>query len=164
MISALLLPPLLALAQAAPQEKTPEPKPEPAAAQAASAPQVPLSFASKRYDFKWDKTLALGLELDGLKVSSIFFNNRELKASWIKDANFGTRAQVEVTNTSKATKIPGFAVAVLDAEGRLVGAATGGSKLTGVKPGETETFDLNFDQVNVRIPKGATFLLTVELR
>ena len=164
---ALVLAALLGLPQAAPQEKKPEAKPEAAAAQpapAASAPQLPLGFTSKRYDFKWDKNLSLGLELDGLKVSSIFFNNRELKAGWLKDANFGTRAQVEVTNTSTVPKIPGFAVAVLDKDGRLLGVASGGTKLGTLKPGDTETFDLNFTQVKERLESGVRFYLAIELR
>ncbi|MBI3131106.1 MAG: hypothetical protein HYZ13_07095 [Acidobacteria bacterium] len=123
-----------------------------------------LSFGTLQQPYLWDRLMKVDLAVDGLKVNSIFFNLRESKVKLFQGPTFGTRAQVEVINTSKVTKVPGFAVAVLDGEGRLLGAATGGSKLTGVKPGETETFDLNFDQVNARIPKGATFLLTVELR
>ena len=135
-----------------------EPKPVP------TAPAASLSFASVRQPFLWDKLLNPGLEVDGLKVTSIFFNLREPKSKLFQGSTFGTRAQVEVTNTGKTTRIPGFAVAVLDAEGRLLGVASGGSKVTGVKPGETETFDLNFTQVKERVPKGAVYLLTLELR
>jgi hypothetical protein len=138
--------------------------PPPVPPEAPKAEATSLSFASLRRPFLWDRLLPVELAVDGLKVNSIFFNLRESKVKLFQGPTFGTRAQVEVTNTSKTTQIPGFAVAVLDSEGRLLGAATGGSKLTGVKPGETETFDLNFDQVNTRIPKGASFLLTVELR
>jgi hypothetical protein len=166
MIPSLLLPLLLAL----PQDAKSEPKPEAPAAQpapapqAAPAPQLPLGFTSKRFDFQWDKTLALALELDGLKVNTIFFNNREFKAKLLKDANFGIRAQVDVTNGAKQDRIPGFAVAVFDKEGRLLGVASGGTKLGVVKPGETETFDLNFTQVKERLPRGDHFILSVELR
>jgi hypothetical protein len=159
---ALALSALMAL-QATPQEKKPE-APIVQAPPAAPAPQAPLGFTSKRFAFQWDKSIALGLELDGLKVSSIFFNNRELKSGWLKDANFGTRAQVEVTNASKQDRIPGFAVAVFDKEGRLLGVASGGTKLGVVKPGETETFDLNFTQVKERLPRGEHFVLSLELR
>lgn len=131
---------------------------------AAAAPAQSLSFVSVSRPYLWDKLLPVDLEIDGLKVTTIFFNIRQPKASFFKDADLGTRAQVEVKNTGTTTKIPGFAVAVLDAEGKLVGVATGGSKIGGVKPGETETFDLNFTQVKERVPKGATFLLSVELR
>ncbi len=138
--------------------------PAPAAPPAPKAESASLSFASLQKPFLWNRLMPMELAVDGLKVNSIFFNVRESKVKLFQGPTFGTRAQVEVTNTSKATRIPGFAVAVLDAEGRLLGVAKGGSKLTGVKSGETETFDLNFDQVNARVPKGATFLLTVELR
>ncbi len=144
--------------------QAPAPAPQAPAKTEAKAEATSLSFASIRQPYLWDRLMQVDMNVDGLKVNSIFFNLRESKVKLFQGPTFGTRAQVEVTNTSKATKIPGFAVAVLDAEGHLLGAATGGSKLTGVKAGETETFDLNFDQVNARIPKGATFLLTVELR
>ena len=144
---------LLALAQA----------PPPAAEPAKAAP-IPLGFYSRRTDFKWDRLVPLGFEVDGLKVNSIFFNNRELKSTWIKEASFGTRAQVEVTNTAKTDRIPGFAVAVFDKDGSLLGVASGGTKLGVVRPGETETFDLNFSQVKERLPGGDHFVLSVELR
>jgi hypothetical protein len=150
-----MLPLLLASLPQAPP--TPAPK-------TAEAPARSLSFVSVSKPFLWDKLLPVDLEIDGLKVTTIFFNVRQPKSSFFKDADLGTRAQVEVTNTGKTTKIPGFAVAVLDGEGKLVGVATGGPKFGGVKPGETETFDLNFTQVKERLPKGATYLLSVELR
>lgn len=157
---------LLAGPPAAPQEKpavpaeakaAPSPRPAP-------APQVPLGFASRRFDFHWDRTIPLDLDLDGLKVTGIFFRNREVKTAWLKDASFGTRAQVEVTNGAKQDRIPGFAVAVFDKEGALLGVASGGTKFGVVKAGETETFDLNFTQVKERLPRGDHFVLSVELR
>ena len=55
-------------------------------------------------------------------------------------------------------------VAVLDKDGNLLGVASGGTKLGTVKPGDTETFDLNFTQVKERLSKGDRFLLAIELR
>ena len=81
-----------------------------------------------------------------------------------KGAEFGTRARVEVTNTGTLPKIPGFAVAVMDKDGRLLGAASGGTKFGTVKPGETETFDLNYTQVKERLGAGDTFFFAIELR
>ena len=127
-------------------------------------PARPLSFFSEKFAYQWEKTLPLSVELDGLKVKSIFFNRREAKTGLFKGAEFGTRAQVEVTNTAAKPRTPGFALAVFDAEGRLLGAANGGTKFGTVKPGETETFDLNFTQVKERLPLGASFVLSVELR
>lgn len=148
--------PLFPPALVAPQEA--------AAPAAAPTPAASLSFGCVREPFLWDKLLKPVLEVDGLRVDSLFFNLREPNVKFLKGSTFGTRAQVEVTNTGKATRVVGFAVAVLDAEGRLLGVATGGSKVSGVKPGETETFDLNFAQVKERVPKGAVYLLSMELR
>lgn len=139
------------------QAAKPSPKP--------SAPTAlaPLSFCSERFKFHWDQLLPLNVNLDGLKVNSIFFNRRAIKSGFLKGAEFGTRAQVEVTNTATKSRNPGFAVAVFDADGKLLGVASGGTKLGTVKPDSTETFDLNFHQVFERLPRGETFVLSIEL-
>jgi len=139
----------------------------PTQVEVAPAPAAPLSFHSESLGFVWDRTIPLAINLDGLKVTSIFFNKRKVEKSlfnFLKNAEFGTRAQLEVTNTSKSPRIPGFAVAVLDKDGRLIGVASGGTKLGTIKPGETETFDLNFSQVKERLVSGDRFLLAIELR
>ena len=144
-------------------EHTPvKPLPPPAQAPAPSFPA--LSFASGSFKFYWDTTLPISLDADGLKVTQIYFNVRRSRYSWLKDAEFGARAHLTVTNTSARPRVPGFAVAVLDADGKLIGVASGGTKVGTVAPGETEEFDLNFNQVKERLPKGATFLLSLELR
>ncbi|MBP1772238.1 MAG: hypothetical protein H6P99_1401 [Holophagaceae bacterium] len=159
----------LNFAQTPAQTVPPPPAPAtapPAAAAPAPAP-APLSFFTESYAFVWDRTIPLTINLDGLKVSSIFFNKRVVQPGFfnlLKGAEFGTRAQVEVTNTGKYPKVPGFAVAVLDKDGRLIGVASGGTKVGTIKPGETETFDLNFTQVKERLAFGDRFLLAIELR
>jgi hypothetical protein len=139
------------------------------AAQPASkveAPKIqelkPLGFFSQKFPYQWDVLLPLKAEVDGFKLNTIFFNRREINSGLLKGAEFGTRAQIEVTNTGKTKRMPNFAVAVFDDEGRLLGVATGGSKFTGVSPGETETFDLNFSRVLQRLPKGTNFVLSLE--
>ncbi|MFN8011005.1 MAG: hypothetical protein U0P81_06335 [Holophagaceae bacterium] len=168
----MLLSALLLLGLQAPEAKpTPEARPAPQAVEGAKAAEPPpapdakpLSFFSEKFAYAWERTLPLAVDVDGLKVKSIFFARREAKTGIFKGAEFGTRAQLEVTNTATRPRTPGFAVAVFDADGRLLGAATGGTKFGTVKPGETETFDLNFTQVKERLPLGASFVLSVELR
>lgn len=138
------------------QAPTPPPPPAPAALK-------PLGFYSQRFDYRWDTMIPLKVEVDGLQLESIFFNRREIARGPFKGADFGARAQVAVLNKADKIRVPGFAVAVFDAEGRLLGVASGGSKLGGVKPGEKETFDLNFAQVTERLPLGTSFVLSVEL-
>ena len=146
------------------QPASPPPAKPVEAKSAMPASQTPLGFTSQRHDFKWDRLIPLEFEVDGLKVISVFFNTREFKTGWLKEASFGTRAQLEVTNTAKTDRIPGFAVAVFDKSGLLLGVASGGTKLGVVKAGATETFDLNFSQVKERLPRGDHFVLSAELR
>ena len=153
------VPAAAAPAPAAPAAGTPAPRPP--AASPANPGAKPLSFFSERYPFRWDQLVQLPAEVDGLKINSIFFNKRTLTI--LKSADFGTRAVVAVTNTANATRVPGFAVAVFDAEDRLLGVASGGPKIGGVPAGATETFDLSFHQVLERIPKADHFYLSVEL-
>jgi hypothetical protein len=119
---------------------------------------------SQRFKFHWDRLIPLNVELDGLKLNSIFFNRREIRSGFLKGADFGIRAEVEVTNTAKYPRIPGFVVAVFDEDQKLLGAASGGTKIGTVPPGSTETFQMNFHHVVERLPKGASFILSVELR
>jgi len=123
----------------------------------------PLSFFSQRFDYKWDTMLPMNIEVDGLKVNTILCNRRQIRSWFLKGADFGARAQVEVTNSSRKARIPGFAVAVFDADNRLLGVGNGGAKVGSIDPGGTETFDLNFSRVSERLPLGAYFYLTVEL-
>ena len=155
----LLLPALFMLAQ------EPAVKPEaPAVQVTAPAPAKelkPLSFLCERFPFHWNQLQPLNVVVDGLKVKSIYFNKRTV--TLFKSAEFGTRAVIEVTNTASAKRVPGFAVAVFDAQNRLLGVASGGPKLGGIQPGDTESFDLNFHQVVERVPRADHFVLAVEL-
>lgn len=158
MLLALLLPFALGL-----QEPPATPPPAPAPAPVASSPAKSLGFLSQRFPYKWDALLPIGIEVDGVKVKTIFFNRREVKSWPFKGADFGARAQVEVTNGSSKPRVPGFAVAVFDGENRLLGVASGGTKVGTISAGATETFDLNFRQVTERLPLGEYFILSVEL-
>jgi hypothetical protein len=157
MLSAALL--SLALqAQPAPAAEVPKSAP------VAQTPSLkPLAFGSKRLPYKWDTLIPVNLDVDGLKINTIFFNRREFSSGLLKGADFGTRAQVEVTNASKFKKMPGFAVAVFDAEDRLVGVSSNGARVGSHKPDATENYDLNFHFVLERLPLGSYFVISMEL-
>ncbi len=160
---------LLALQDKPIQEMKP---PEPPKAEAGiektepPAPAQPqsLSFFSGTFPFHWNQTQTLSIDVDGLKVTSIAISKREAKSKLLKGPDFGSRALLYVTNTSKKSRTPGFAIAVFDKDGRLLGAANGGTKIGTIRPGTTETFDLAFFQVKDRLPKGDHYVLSVELR
>ena len=154
---------ILALCFALVLQEAPSPK---EAQPAAPSPVVEqsLSFFSETFAFHWNEQTPLPINVDGLKVTAISFSKRAPKAKFLQGPDYGTRALIEVTNTSKKPRIPGFAVAVFDKDGRLLGAANGGTKIGTVKPGGTETFDLSFFQVKERLSKGDHYVLSVELR
>lgn len=143
-----------------PKTETETVKPEP------SPPAQPqsLSFFSGTFPFHWNESQTLAIDLDGLKVTSLAISKREPKSKLLQGPDYGSRALIYVTNTSKRSRTPGFAIAVFDKEGRLLGAANGGTKLGTVKSGATESFDLGFFQVKDRLPKGDHYVLSVELR
>lgn len=146
------------------QSQTPPPQQPPAAPKAApTKPLQPLSFFSQRFKYFWDQLIPLKAEVDGLKLNSIFFNRREITSGLFKGAEFGTRARIEITNSGTRSRAVGFAVAVFDADDRLLGVASGGTKLFALKAGATESYDLSFEQVLERLPHGATFVLSLEI-
>jgi len=131
--------------------------------QDATQQSEPLSFVSKRSEYQWNRIIPLDLTVDGLKVKTVFFNRREIVRGVLTGAQFGTRARVEVENTSDKSRNPGFAVAVFDDKDNLIGVASGGSNIGVVRPGKTSTFDLNFFQVKERLQRGSYFVISVEL-
>jgi len=139
----------------APAEATPEPS-----RPAAGVPK-PLSFASQRIPFKWDQLIPLKLEVDGVKVNSIFFNRKDVRV--IRTLEFSARAQVDVSNTASKGRSPGFAVAVFDKDDRLLGVASGGPTFGHLSAGGNGTYDLDFSKVVERLPNGAYFVLSIEL-
>jgi hypothetical protein len=152
-----------AAASPAPETKAPATVPAPART-AAEPPSRPLSFVTRRVPFHWDQVIPMDLEVDGLKVGSIFFNRRTVTTWPLKGAEFGTRAVVEVTNGASSARVAGVAVAVFDDADRLLGVASGGTGIFALDPGDTRSFDLSFHEVLERIPKGTYFHITVELR
>ncbi len=130
----------------------------------APAPSQSLSFFSETFPFHWNQSQRLEINVDGLKVTSIAIGKREPRPKLLQGPDYGSRALIHVTNTSRKPRTPGFAIAVFDKEGRLLGAANGGTKIGTVKPGTTESFDLAFFQVKDRLPKGDHYMLSVELR
>lgn len=132
----------------------------------APAPAHPqsLSFFSGTFPFHWDQSQTLTIDVDGLKVTSIVISKREPSAKFLQGPDYGSRALLHVTNTSRKPRTPGFCIAVFDKDGRLLGAANGGTKVGTVKPGATESFDLAFFQVKDRLPMGDHYVLSVELR
>ena len=53
-------------------------------------------------------------------------------------------------------------VALFDEQGRLLGVASGGSRVNALKPSRQRTFKLVFDDVNREAYKAKTFQISIE--
>ena len=67
-------------------------------------------------------------------------------------------------NTAEQPRMVGVAIAVFDEAGRLVGVASGGSKLLPLKPERQKTYTLLFSHVNGGMHAAKTFRITLESR
>jgi hypothetical protein len=56
----------------------------------------------------------------------------------------------------------GIAIAVVDGEGSLVGAGTGGTKLIPLRAGRQMVYTIGFDDVRERLATGSAFRVSFE--
>jgi hypothetical protein len=72
------------------------------------------------------------------------------------------RAEVAVANLGDTSVKVGVAIALFDANGTLVGVASGGSKWLPIKPQRRSYYTLKFTDVDSRIREATQFQITVE--
>ncbi len=128
------------------------------------AAALPLSaeFFSKRYDFVQERWIKLDQAVGSVTVQDVQFEFPSYigpKKLEIKGRN---TAVVNVKNYGTAAMRIHVAVALFDADNNLVACGTTGSKLGSTKPGEEESFFVNFDYVKSRLSSAKYFYLTVE--
>lgn len=117
---------------------------------------------SKAYTFKPDTILEVGVELpNGLRLDSVEFVLP--KAGSREGGMFaGPKVKVSISNLgTKQVKI-GVAIAVTDGEGRLVGVASGGTKLFPVRADRAIVYTLPINGVRSELAQGSVFRISVE--
>jgi hypothetical protein len=125
-------------------------------------PRSAAGLLSKSYVYKPGVTLELGVASEeGLRVDSVHFRAPSGGSALMRT---GDRMSVEiaVSNTSAEPLKVGLAVALFDQENRLLGVASGGTKLVPIKTGRQKRYTLVFDHVNSEAPRAATFQLSME--
>jgi hypothetical protein len=117
---------------------------------------------SKAYAFKPDTVLEVGTEIPGgLRLDSVEFvlpkPGEEQRGVFA-----GPKVEVGISNLgSSAVKI-GVAIAVTDGEGRLVGVASGGTKLFPVRADRAIVYTLSINGVRSAMAEGTVFRISVE--
>jgi hypothetical protein len=76
----------------------------------------------------------------------------------------GVRLQVALTNTGEVPRRAGVAVALFDDQGRLVGVASGGSRMVALRPGQTKFYTLDVDHVVAEAARATKLRVSMESR
>lgn len=133
-----------------------------AALLAVAASDARAELFSKAYAFKPDTVLEVGSEVPGgLRLDSVEFVVPKEGAE--RGGLFGgPKVKVGISNLgAKAVKI-GVAIAVTDADGRLVGVASGGTKLFPVRADRAIVYTLPISGVRSALAEGTVFRISVE--
>jgi hypothetical protein len=117
---------------------------------------------SKSYAFKANTNLQVGTEMPrGLRLDSVEFVLP--KGDESQSSTFGgPKAKVTISNLGKVSITVAIAIAVTDADGRLLGVASGGTKLFPLRAERQMAYSLDFDGVNAELAAGTVFRISVE--
>lgn len=115
---------------------------------------------SARYRFEGNKWLALDLAVEDVRAEAIRF---EWPATVMR-VKTAYKALIKVANGSSRQARVGVAVALYDADGKLVGAGTAGTTLGTIDPGDAAQFAVEFSHVSERLEETATFHIALEAR
>jgi hypothetical protein len=130
-----------------------------AALLAAAAPAGAASN-SARYRFEGNRWLSLDLAVEDIRADEIRF---EWPAT-VLGIKSGYKAVVKITNGSTRQASIGIAIALYDADFKLVGAGTTATKVGTVNPGDTAEFSVGFDNVTARLGAATQFHIALETR
>jgi len=115
---------------------------------------------SARYRFEPNKLLALDLAVGDVRAESIRF---EWPATLMR-VKTAYKATIRVANgSSRQTRI-GIAIALYDADARLIGAGTTGTTLGTVDPGDAAQFTIEFNHVSQRLEEANQFHIALEAK
>ena len=112
-------------------------------------------FFCKRYDFTQDKYVKLNQKVGDLEVMDLKFEVPNLDYHQ-------NRCVLTVKNYGVRTIKVNIAIALFDESGNLVGCGTTGTKLSGTRSGNTETYFVSFDYVRTKIQDTKFFYMTAE--
>jgi hypothetical protein len=116
---------------------------------------------SKAYAFKVGTTLEINSEVPGgLRLDSVEF---VLPKEGSPGGTFtGPKVKVSISNLGTVPLKVGVAIAVTDADGKLVAVASGGTKLFPLRTDREIVYTLPIDNVRAELTKGTVFRISIE--
>lgn len=115
---------------------------------------------SARYNFEGNKWLSLDLSVGDVRTDVIRFD----WPSTVLGIKTSYKAVVKVVNGSTRQVSVGIAVAIYDANSKLLGAGTSGSRVGTIDPGDTAEFTVDFDHVTERLEQATQFHIALQTR
>lgn len=117
---------------------------------------------SKTYKYKHGVLLEIGeISEDELRLDSVqFFLPSDSKG--IFKVGPSVRAEVAVSNLGAEPTQVGIAIALFDAQGRLVGVASGGSSMLAIKSQRQSYYTLAFRNLNNLAAEATSFQISIE--
>jgi len=127
---------------------------------ALAASEARAELFSKAYTFKTDTNLQVGAEVPGgLRLDSVEFVMPKASQTGTFD---GPKVKVSISNLGTEAVKVGIAIAVTDADGRLVAVASGGTKLFPLRADRQISYTLSIDNVRADLSKGTVFRISIE--
>ena len=132
-----------------------------AAALFAAGSEARAELFSKAYAFKPDTELQVGAEVPGgLRLDTVEF---VLPKAGSPSGTFtGPKVKVSISNLGTIPVKIGLAIAVTDAEGRLIAVASGGTKLFPLRTERQIVYTLAIDNVFAELSSGSVFRISIE--
>jgi hypothetical protein len=132
------------------------------AVMAGAASTLSAQQVTKKFDYSpVNGVQDISFELDKVSVNQIVFKPGRSMGGGIRKSD--AAVDVRVDNNGTTDKIVGIAVAMMDAEGNIVAAGSGGTRVGYLSKGERDTARIAFPFVFRHMDQAKTFLVTMEI-
>lgn len=115
---------------------------------------------SARYRFEGNRWLSLDLAIEDVRTDTIRFD----WPSTVLGFKTGYKATVKVVNGSSRQVSIGVAVVLYDADNKLLGVGSTGTKVGTLSPGDSADFNLEFSHVTERLDQATQFHIALQTR
>lgn len=115
---------------------------------------------SARYKFEGNRWLSLDLAVEDIRTDTIKFE----WPSTLLGFKTGYKATVKVVNGSTRQASIGVAIALFDADNKLVGVGSTGTRVGTLSPGDSADFTVEIDHVTERLNQATQFQIALQTR
>lgn len=115
---------------------------------------------SARYKFEGNRWLSLDLAVEDIRTDTIKFE----WPSTLLGFKTGYKATVKVVNGSTRQASIGVAIVLFDADNKMLGVGSTGTRVGTLSPGDSADFTVEFDHVTERLNQATQFQIALQTR